>query len=146
MVETRRRIGCRVDAAEDGRAPDRRCLLQRFGRGAAILRRTQPVYVRWSDLGDRNVSYDRSSGWRPKYGDRHVVWAQKQSGSKLPHSKRFAPANAPLHPPQRALPCDGAGGHISQLGVVEGPGVQEPGALPVRRLWFRLRRAGKYAG
>jgi len=28
------------------------------------------------------------------YGDRHVVWAQKQSGSKLPHSKRFASANA----------------------------------------------------
>jgi len=29
-----------------------------------------------------------------RYGDRHVVWAEKQSGSKLPHSKRFAPANA----------------------------------------------------
>ncbi len=27
-------------------------------------------------------------------GSRHVVCAQKQSGSKLPHSKRFAPANA----------------------------------------------------
>jgi len=28
------------------------------------------------------------------YGDSHVVWAEKQSGSKLPHSKRFAPTNA----------------------------------------------------
>jgi len=27
-------------------------------------------------------------------GSRHVGCAQKQSGSKLPHSKRFAPANA----------------------------------------------------
>jgi len=28
------------------------------------------------------------------YGDRHGVWAEKQSGSKLPHSKRFAPTTA----------------------------------------------------
>ncbi len=28
------------------------------------------------------------------YGDRHVVWAERQSGSKLPHSKRFAPTSA----------------------------------------------------
>ncbi|NLH73578.1 MAG: site-specific integrase [Verrucomicrobia bacterium] len=41
---------------------------------------------------------DRRDGlpgvWLPgalvRYGDRHVVWAWKQSGSKLPHSKRFA--------------------------------------------------------
>ncbi|MGC8990292.1 MAG: hypothetical protein ACP5MD_09245, partial [Verrucomicrobiia bacterium] len=46
---------------------------------------------------------------------------------------------------QRALPSDGVAGHISQTGAAEGPGgLQEPGALPVRRLWFRLRRAGKY--
>ncbi len=28
------------------------------------------------------------------YGDRHAVCAEEQSGSKLPHSKRFAPTNA----------------------------------------------------
>ncbi|MGC8989436.1 MAG: hypothetical protein ACP5MD_04880 [Verrucomicrobiia bacterium] len=39
---------------------------------------------------------------------------------------------------------DGVAGHISQPGVVEGPGARAEG-LPVRRLWFLLRRAGKYA-
>jgi len=29
------------------------------------------------------------------YGDRHGVFECKQSGSKLPHSKRFAAINAP---------------------------------------------------
>ncbi|MGC8989038.1 MAG: hypothetical protein ACP5MD_02850, partial [Verrucomicrobiia bacterium] len=47
---------------------------------------------------------------------------------------------------QRALPGDGVAGHISQPGVVEGPGDARAGALLVGRLWFRLRRAGKYAG
>jgi len=33
-------------------------------------------------------------------------------------------------PDQRALPGDGVAGHISQPGVAEGPGVQEPGRCP----------------
>ncbi|HOK76565.1 MAG TPA: hypothetical protein PLW35_02455, partial [Verrucomicrobiota bacterium] len=62
----------------------------------------------------------------------------------------------PLHPrervinhrDQRAVPCGGVAGHISQPGVAESPhyGGAGAGAMPVRRLWLRLRRVGKYAG
>ncbi|MDH7504428.1 MAG: hypothetical protein QHJ82_17180, partial [Verrucomicrobiota bacterium] len=47
---------------------------------------------------------------------------------------------------QRALSSHGVAADISQPGVVEGPGGARTGASPGRRLWFRLRRAGKYAG
>jgi len=52
VIETGRTIGRRVDAAGDGRAPERRCCFQRVDGSAAILRRTQPVYVRAPDLRD----------------------------------------------------------------------------------------------
>ncbi len=42
-----------------------------------------------------------------------------------------------LHPRQRAFPWDGVAGHIPQAGVAKVRVVQELGALPVRRLWFR---------
>ena len=56
VIETGRKIGHRVDAAEDGRAPDRRWVFQRVCRSAGVLARTQPVHVRSSDLRDRNGS------------------------------------------------------------------------------------------
>ncbi len=61
MVQAGRRVGRHVDTAEDGRAPDA-VAFSTACRSAAILRRTQPVYVRWPDLRDRNWSHDRSSG------------------------------------------------------------------------------------
>ena len=56
MIETGRRVGRHVDAAEDGRAPDRRCFLERVGGSAGILARPQPVNVRAAHLRDPNGS------------------------------------------------------------------------------------------
>ena len=45
------------------------------------------------------------------------------------------------------FPVDRVAPDIPQPGVAESPrGCKSRGASPVRRFWFRLRRAGKYAG
>ncbi len=55
VIETGGKLGHRVDAAEDGRAPSAVAFSTACG-SAAILRRPQPVYVRSYDLRDRNGS------------------------------------------------------------------------------------------
>ncbi len=83
------------------------------------------------------------------YGDRLAVWALEQSGSKLPHSKRFAPTNAHCirwRLDRGAFPSDGVAADTSQPGVADSPRGAGAVILPGRQLSFLLPRAGKYAG
>ncbi len=152
-VKQRDHFANKVPGSLSGFRPPKRCQAHCLGFEPRWLRGHQIV-----PCSDPRLPKSAEVPLGCRYGDRHVVcdfmpirfqarWlrieTKRQQAAALQTLRAY---QRPLHPrrrvrnyrDRRAFPCDGVVGQISQPGVAEGPGgVQGPGALPVRRLWFR---------
>jgi len=119
-------FGHRDKAAASCRTPNASRLLTPTASAAALTAmgfsahraKSRPGQVRVAHLGGRV-----SCGWDLLW-QRRVQWGLDQSGSR----------------------GDGVAEGISESGVSEGPGGAGAGAVIVRQLWFRPRRAYKHCG